>query len=81
MNNIIIVSTFIFVVLLYDLYYIRKKLISLENKIKEIEAINHSQNVSLVRLMYHKSIELEDYEATKVITDNMPKDFNFNKLM
>lgn len=49
---------------------------------KEINAMKQAQldqAFTVIRLMYHKAMEIEDYEALAKITKNMPKDFEYDK--
>ena len=49
---------------------------------KELNAIKQAQldqALTVIRLMYHKAIEIEDYRAVEKITKSMPKDFEYDK--
>jgi hypothetical protein len=82
------ISYFLIGILIMAVYGMYAHVMMLENElricrkqIKEIDAMQQNQNVSIVKLMYHQSIRCEDYEAAKVIKEKMGKDFNFYKMM
>lgn len=55
------------------------KLNSLSKKIDHISNIQQDQNKHIVRLIYHKAKDIEDYEAVSKIKKAMPKDFDYFK--
>jgi hypothetical protein len=40
-----------------------------------------NQAVILIKLTYHKALEMEDYETMNLITKTMPADFDYNKFL
>jgi len=56
-------------------------IIRLEKKVSQIDKIQGDQNIGIIKLMYHTSISIEDYETTKKIKDTMGKECDFNKFM
>jgi hypothetical protein len=45
----------------------------------KIEKVNQDQNIAILKLIYHKCMELEDYESVNTIKKALPKDTNFDK--
>jgi len=52
---------------------------ALQTKVKEIKQSDANQDVVLVKLMYHKAKELEDYEMCAKITKAFGKNFEYDK--
>jgi len=51
----------------------------LKSDIKAIHKNLDDSNVAVVRLMYHKALELEDYKTCENILKKMPKNFELHK--
>lgn len=60
-----LVNIFLFFVLVKEVYILK--------------GLQQSQSNIIVRLMYHKAKEIEDYETLNEIKKQMPKDFNYYK--
>lgn len=50
-----------------------KSNIDLKSKVKELKRIQDDQNIVIVKLMYHKAKDLEDYETCAKIKKTLPK--------
>ena len=46
-------------------------------RIDKIASLQGDHNLHLIRLVYHRAIEIEDYEAVAKIKKSMPKDFDY----
>jgi hypothetical protein len=74
MEVLIIILIFLTGCNLFLFYRISKQL-------DTISKIQDDHNVTLVRLVYHRAKEIEDYESLDKITKAMPKDFNYFKFL
>lgn len=70
MQLLIIALIFLTACNLFAVYHISKK-------IDKIAYLQGHHNLHLVRLVYHKAIDIEDYEAVAKIKKSMPKDFDY----
>ena len=70
---------------LFAVYHISKKIDKIADlqghhiskKIDKIADLQGHHNLHLVRLVYHKAIDIEDYEAVAKIKKAMPKNFDY----
>ena len=53
----------------------------ISKQLNTISKIQDDHNVTLVRLVYHRAKEIEDYESVGKITKAMPKDFDYFKFL
>ena len=51
--------------------------LQLSKKIDAIAKLQGDHNLHLIRLVYHKAIDIEDYEAVAKIKKAMPKNFDY----
>lgn len=54
-------------------------LVVLAKEVYIIKWMQKSQSNIIIRLVYHKAKEIEDYETLGEIKKQMPKDFNYYK--
>jgi hypothetical protein len=66
-----------FISILFSILFVR--LLKIEQRISKIEKVNQDQNIAILKLIYHKCMELEDYESVNTIKKALPKDTNFDK--
>jgi len=50
-------------------------------QLTKISKLQDDHNLTLVRLVYHRAKEIEDYESVAKIKKAMPKDFNYFKFL
>jgi hypothetical protein len=51
----------------------------LTKRIDKIENLQGDHNLHIIRLVYHRAMDIEDYEAVAKIVKAMPKDFEYNR--
>lgn len=60
--------------------FLSATVVYLDDKIKELKAMQGDHNVMICKLMYHVSKGIEDYETTHKINDKLGKIVNLYKL-
>jgi len=61
------------------LYLLYQSSISSEKERKELKKWQEDASIHIVKLIYHTSIEIEDYESAERLKGRVQKDFNFYK--
>ena len=81
-DQLLIILFFLFVVvfaLAAWISYLSKKIDELREKNMQTRKELEDHRLTLVRLMYHVSIDIQDYETADKILKTMPVHFNLNK--
>ena len=70
MTEIIIITLVVLILVFFQ---------DVNKRISKLEKVNQDQNIAILKLIYHKCMELEDYESVNTIKKALPKDTNFDK--
>lgn len=78
---LIVILTIVIVLMLVYISILTHSHNKIIESIKKIHTINAEHAVCLVKLLYHQSIALEDFETAAKIKKSVPKDFDFYKIL